>query len=267
MNPSTDMPRSLLLPTPVDQQLRFTHGNSKLPNSTMILSLPAGHTCPGANECLARVPRHGGPAVLGPYNSFVCYAASQERYRKTVRDVRWRNLDILAKYHNPIGMAAELFTAFFHQHRSYTRRVRLFESGDAFSRSLSEGITMFAREIQPLVVYLYTKNLPVWIDLDIPSNLYITASWGGRYDGSLIPRHFPRNARVVQDEAEAAEIGIPIDFDDSHAYTGEPHAFAHLVHGWQPAGTPAADAINRRRKAGRFTGYGSTFSPAQHAPL
>jgi hypothetical protein len=92
---------------------------------------------------------------------------------------------------------------------------------------------------------------------DIPANLRITASWGGRFD-HLIPDHFPRSARVVQTAQEACNLGLPLDFDDSYAYQDEPVHFAHLVHGWQPKGSDAANAINQRRAAGEFTGYGAS---------
>ncbi|MEB3320399.1 MAG: hypothetical protein VKI63_05620 [Cyanobium sp.] len=245
----------LLLPAAPDQLVRFTHGNSKLPNSTMVLSFPAGHTCPGAKDCLTRVARHGGPAWTAPDLQFACYAASQERYRATVRNLRWRNFDLLA----PLNYGAiwrHLATAAFQQQRSYTRRIRFFESGDAWSRDMAHAVVLFAETVRPMVVYLYTKALPFWIGLSIPDNLRITASWGGRHD-ELIPGHFPRSARVVQDVSTARSLGLPLDFDDSFAYAEKPVHFAHLVHGWQPAGSPAAKAINTRRSAGEFTGYGS----------
>lgn len=252
----------LLLPAAPDQLVRFTHGNSKLPTSTMILSFPAGHTCPGARDCLTRVPRHGGPAWTTSDLQFACYAASQERYRATVRDLRWRNFDLLA----PLNYGAiwrHLVTAAFQQQRSYTKRIRFFESGDAWSRDMAHAIVLFAETVRPKTVYLYTKALPFWIGLSIPSNLRITASWGGRYDELIQSGHFPRSARVVQDVATARNLGLPLDFDDSFAYAEEPVHFAHLVHGWQPAGSPAAAAINIRRAAGEFTGYGASHRVPQ----
>lgn len=254
----------LLLPAASDQLVRFTHGNSKLPNSTMILSLPAGHTCPGAKECLTRVPRHGGPAWTSPELQFACYAASQERYRATVRDLRWRNFDLLAPLDYD-GIWRHLATAAFQQQRSYTERIRFFESGDAFNQEVAKGIILFAHSVKPMIVYCYTKALPFWIDMPTPDNLRITASWGGRYD-HLIADHFPRSARVVQDVATASSLGLPLDFDDSLAYQDEPVHFAHLVHGWQPKGSPALEAINTRRAAGEFTGYGASHRIPQPLP-
>jgi hypothetical protein len=254
-----------LIDRPDDRLVRWTHGNSKLPNSTMILSLPAGHSCPGALACHTRVPRHGGSAITGPDLQFACYAASQERYRRTVRDLRWANFDALALQDARTCLEI-LATSFFRQHRGYTQRVRFFESGDCFSAALAEAIVCFALAVQPMVVYLYTKNLPVWLRWlqDLPPNLRITASWGGRYD-DLIDGLFDRSARVVQNEAEARSLSLPVDFDDSLAYGDTPLHFAHLVHGWQPKGSAAGEAINERRRRGEFTGYGSTFTPSHQA--
>jgi hypothetical protein len=222
----------------------------------MIFSLPAGHTCPGAKDCFTRVSRNGGSAWTAPGLNFACYAAAVERYRTNVRDLRWRNLDLLAPL-DSLDITANLATAFLNQRRSYTERVRFFESGDAFKPELAAAITTFAWTIKPMVVYLYTKALPFWIGQDIPANLRITASWGGRFD-HLIADHFPRSARVVQTEAEARSLALPLDFDDSYAYQDEPVHFAHLVHGWQPKGSTALAAINQRRAAGEFTGYGAS---------
>ena len=254
-----------LIDCPDQRLVRWTHGNSKLPTSTMILSLPAGHSCPGAQACLTRVPRHGGSAWTGPDLKYACYAASAERYRSTVRNLRWANFDALAQQ-DARSCLQILATSFYRQRRSYTERVRFFESGDAFSAALAEAIVDFALVVHPMVVYLYSKNLPVWLSWlqDLPPNLRITASWGGRYD-DLIPGLFERSARVVQNAEEALDLSLPVDFDDSLAYQDDPVHFAHLVHGWQPKGCAAAEAINERRRRGEFTGYGSTFTPSTHA--
>lgn len=222
----------------------------------MIFSLPAGHSCPGAKDCFTRVSRNGGSAWTTPDLRFACYASSQERYRANVRNLRWKNLDLLAPL-SATEIMRHLVTAFFQQRRSYTERVRFFESGDAFKRDLATGIVHFAWTVQPLIVYLYSKALPFWIGQDLPPNLRITASCGGRYD-DLIADHFPRSARVVQTEAEARSLGLHLDFDDHYAYQDEPCNFAHLVHGWQPKGTGAQAAINQRRKVGAFTGYSAS---------
>lgn len=249
----------LLAHQPDKGLLEFSHGNAKLPNSTMLFSLPAGHTCPGALTCLTFADRFTGRIKDGPHAEFRCYAALAET-RPTVRDMRWRNLDRLVGL-NPQQITDLLIASIMASTRRYTQRVRLFESGDCFSTAFRDGILGAAKGLPHLVLYFYTKNLPLWIDakrerlLLLPDNLFITASWGGRFD-RLIKPFFPRNSRVVFDQAEADRLGLPIDHTDELAYDARPQAFAHLLHGVPKAGTPAAEAMKTRRRLGQFTGYG-----------
>jgi len=108
--------------------------------------------------------------------------------------------------------------------------------------------------------YAYTKSLGMWLALQdlIPSNFYLTASHGGTLD-YLIPKHpdvFKRVSHVVYTEEQAAELDLEIDHDDSHCFGDKP--FALLVHGSQPAGSEAMQAISQRKKEGGFVGYGKT---------
>jgi hypothetical protein len=241
--------------------LEFSHGNAKLPNSTMIFSLPAGHTCPGALTCLSKADQASGKLSDGPHTLFRCYAASQET-RPSVRLKRWRNLDRLTGL--PTDALSELLAhSIAAQRRLYTQRVRWFGSGDCFSTALRDALIETARQID-LTFYFYTKNLPLFLDgdqaLQLPGNLLLTASWGGRFDHLIERGLFPRNARVVMDHAEAEERGLPLDFDDSWAYNPQAQAFAHLVHGTQPVGSASGAAIAERRRQGLFTGYSKTNS-------
>jgi hypothetical protein len=85
--------------------------------------------------------------------------------------------------------------------------------------------------------------------------MYLTASAGGNLD-SLLTRYahiFKRIAYVVYDEAQAVDLNLSIDCDDSHCFGDKP--FALLVHGVQRKGSDASKAIATRRKAGQWTGY------------
>mgnify|MGYP005723946765 CR=1 FL=1 len=62
-----------------------------------------------------------------------------------------------------------------------------------------------------------------------------------------------RKAVVVFSEAEAAELGLEIDHDDSHAGEGT-QSFALLIHGQQKAGSEASIAQKALRQKG-WTGY------------
>lgn len=238
----------------------FSHGNAKLPDSTLIFSIPAGHTCPGANLCLSKASRLTGKIADGPNTVFRCYAASEEARFPSVRDSRWRNLDLIRSL-PPLELGAGLTLSIAAARSHKTTHVRWFGSGDCFSAALRDSIISCAETFPELVHYLYSKNLPLWLDgttlRSLPSNLFLTASHGGRFDYLLQQGLFPRTARVVLNQEEADRLGLPVDFNDSYAYDPLPTHFAHQVHSTQPAGSEAGKAIRARAKAGHFVGYSS----------
>ena len=61
-----------------------------------------------------------------------------------------------------------------------------------------------------------------------------------------------REAVVVFSEEEAQELGLEIDTDDTHAasYGGD---FALLIHGTQPKGTEAAQALKTLKGKGSYS--------------
>jgi hypothetical protein len=119
---------------------------------------------------------------------------------------------------------------------------------------------MVAQERSQQKFYAYTKSLGMWYNLRdfIPSNFYLTASFGGTLDYLIFkyPNVFQRVAYVVYTEKDAATQGLEIDHDDSHCLGDKP--FALLVHGSQRAGSDASQAIFQRKKNGGFVGYGKS---------
>lgn len=95
------------------------------------------------------------------------------------------------------------------------------------------------------------------LELESIEYLILTASYGGTHD-RLIAEHSLKSARVVFSVAEAAELGLPIDHDDSNAWSHS-KSFALLLHGTQKAGTPAAKALSALRASG-FKGYSKKHS-------
>ena len=77
----------------------------------------------------------------------------------------------------------------------------------------------------------------------------LTASRGGHHD-ELIDAEDLKCAEVVFSEEEAAEKELEIDHDDSHAAYGD-ESFALLIHGTQPKGSEASQALQKLRKAGK----------------
>jgi hypothetical protein len=81
-------------------------------------------------------------------------------------------------------------------------------------------------------------------------NFLVTASYGGKYD-QLISQLELRSAKVVFTEAEAKKL--PIDHNDNHAATIGGN-FALLLHGQQPAKSPASRALQTLKNNG-ISGY------------
>ena len=65
-----------------------------------------------------------------------------------------------------------------------------------------------------------------------------------------------RSAKVVFSEAEAAELGLEIDHDDSHAAKPSlrDNSFALLIHGTQPKGSAASVALKELKGQGSYSG-------------
>lgn len=253
---------------PTSDLLIFSSGNAKLDAAIDHISLPAGWSCPGARECLARaVERDEGWRIEdGREAAFRCFAASEEARYGNVREARWHNLDMLRKHAGEgdheaqvAGMARLILTSLPVRERvfdlsidgrAYKSVVRVHVAGDFFSQAYFDAWLAVCRERPDVLFYGYTKSLNFWVRrLDvIPSNFVLTASRGGRHD-DLIGRYGLRTARVVFSPQEAADLSLEIDSDDSHAMRRGAD-FALLIHGSQAKGTAAARAWSAIQRSG-----------------
>jgi hypothetical protein len=100
----------------------------------------------------------------------------------------------------------------------YAGVVRIHDSGDFYSQDHFDSWCEVARRRPWTRLYGYSKSLPFWVAQlgDVPANLVLTASRGGRYD-HLIDKHQLRYAQAVFSEREAEELGLAIDHDDALA--------------------------------------------------
>jgi hypothetical protein len=181
-----------------------------------------------------------------------------EARHTSVRNSRWSNFNALR------GKSREEMTRLILDSLSpFCGVVRIHDSGDFFSHDYLDAWLDVARQRPRTLFYHYTKSLRFWVnrlaeigDGHTPGtvpNFVPTASRGGRDDG-LIEQHSLRSAVVVFSEQEAEEKGLQIDHDDSHAMRhGED--FALLIHGSQPKGSEAGQAVQRLREQGTY-GYG-----------
>ena len=195
------------------------------------LDLLSGYTCPFAKACLSKaVTQPDGKRKIqdGVDNEFRCFSASQEVQYTNVYNSRKHNMDTLRRLHLN-DMIHEL-------NQSMPKNLgicRIHVAGDFFTKSLT-----------------YWLKYREWIEqLD---NFVLTASYGGRND-ELIEAENLRSAKVVFSEAEAYELDI--DHDDSHAARPslKDQDFALLIHGTQPKGTEAAEALKELKGKGSYS--------------
>ena len=89
--------------------------------------------------------------------------------------------------------------------------------------------------------YCYSKSLNLFLEVLLPNNFYMVASYGGRYDHLIDTGYFPKYSKVVFSEDEAKRLGLEIDKDDSLCFGNKP--FALLLHGMQEKGSEAGEAL------------------------
>lgn len=239
----------------IKNKLSFGDANSKLKKLEVALqakvitfSLPSGFACPGALDCLSRANRKTGFITDGEQTQFRCFQASAEAIYKPLREMVWRNFEAIKAHGNDYSAIADLIhgslPAFFNV-------CRIHIGGDFFNQAYFDAWLEVAKRNPSRKFYAYTKSLNFWLTRknEIPANLILTASRGGRFD-NLIDAHGFKCSEVVFSEAEAEAKGLEIDHDDSHALGNK--SFALLLHGTQPKGTKAGEAlkaINKTKKS------------------
>lgn len=238
------------------RHLRFGLGNAKLGKTVATFDIPAGWTCCGSRDCGDKVDPQTAKLIPNPNAKFRCFAANSELIFPTVRTKRWNNFNLI-RLHKTENEIAKLITVSLFADSKATKApiVRIHTSGDFFNQSYFNAWLKVAKAMPEKTFYAYTKSLKFWVAKlgEIPANFHLTASYGGKND-DLIEKFNLKNVKVVFSLEEAKEKGLEIDHDDSHAFDPDCHEFALLIHGTQPAGTPAMKAIMKLRKKG-IMGY------------
>jgi hypothetical protein len=231
-------------------KLKFNRGNAKLGKHIFTFSLPAGHSCPFALECLSKAGRNGEGIKDGKHTRFRCFAASSEAQYDVVREQRWGNFELLK------GLSVAAMTNLIDASLPPKAKIiRIHVSGDFFSQAYFDAWLKVCERYPERIFYAYTKSVKFWINRlgSIPKNLKLNASRGGTHD-SLIEEHSLKSAEVVFSYEEARNKGLKIDHDDSLAYSKD-KPFALLIHGTQPAGSMASKALSALKLQG-WNGYG-----------
>jgi hypothetical protein len=233
--------------------LKFSKGNAKLIGIPS-LSLLAGHSCPQANLCKAKVNLVTRKLEDGPEQVYRCFSASQEVLFKETFNQRKHNFDLLRNLKTADEMAALIQASLPNPKKKI---IRLHVSGDMFNEQYFLAWIKIANDNPNLLFYTYTKSLALWVKNKniIPTNLKLTASKGGRQD-NLIDEHNLKYVQVVSTPEEAEQLGLPLDKDDSNAYMHD-KSFALLIHGTQKAGSDMSKAKSALRQRG-ITGYQRT---------
>ena len=206
------------------------------------VSLLSGHTCPFAHSCMAKVDKVTRKIVDGKFAIHRCFSTSNEAAFPTVYNARKYNTDLMQS----CKTEDEIYQLLDFSIRKSFDPFRIHIGGEFYNQLYFDAWLKFAFDNPYRVFYAYTKSLPYWINRleEIPSNLSLTASYGGRAD-NLIAEHNLKSAIVVNHPDEAERLQLEIDHDDSHAIANDNKSFALLIHGTQPAGTISADAIKR----------------------
>ena len=241
-------------------KLKFGDPNAKLKKMIkkvgLVLktfTLPAGHTCPAAKDCFSRADRETGKVTDGPDTVFRCFMASAEARSPSLRKLVWHNLELIKEALKRDAQAG--FENMPHTSQLINKSLpkkfdimRVHVGGDYFNVKYLQAWIEVAKLNPDKVFYSYSKSLHLFKQFALPENLVLTASRGGKHD-DLIDLHGWKEALVVYSEEEAAERGLEIDHDDTHAAFGEEN-FALLIHGTQPAGSMASQALQAiKRKA------------------
>ncbi len=232
--------------------LKFGKGNAKLGKNVYTFSLPSGFTCPGANECLSKSDKITGKITDGKQTKFRCFSASQEALYKNVREQRWYNFELLRNLDN-----TRMVNIIHDSIPKKANIIRIHVAGDFFNQDYFDAWISVAELNETKLFYFYTKSLNSWINrLDIVGrgnkpgsvpNFVPTASFGGRHD-HLIDEYKLRYAKVVYTEKEAR--ALEIDHDDTHAMK-HGKSFALLLHGTQPKGSDASNALQVLKAQGK----------------
>jgi hypothetical protein len=230
----------------------YLQGNRKIYS----LDLLSGWSCPHAKDCLSKaIVQDNGKRKIkdGRHTQFRCFSASQEVQYTNVYNSRKHNFDLLRNLH--FEDMVELINGSLPKNAGI---VRIHVAGDFFSRQYLDAWYIVALRNPKILFYAYTKSLRFWVGgvTEMPTlhNFVLTASYGGR-DDHMIDEFNLRSAKVVFSEAEAAELELEIDHDDSHAAKPSlrDQDFALLIHGTQPAGSEASTALKKLKGKGSYS--------------
>lgn len=256
--------------------LTISKPNAKIPHWNF--NLPAGFTCPFADKCLSKADRQTGKIKDAEDIDFRCFAASTESSFPSVRKSRWNNFEALKTIGigNVEGMKKAIVASIENQLPRSEKVFRIHVGGDFFNKSYLDAWIEIAKHYPDITFYTYSKSIPYFLGTNLPKNLIVTFSKGGKND-ELIDKLGLKFSVVVNSEDEAKNYvwydkegqkhtGLEIDHDDSHAWKND-KPFALLLHGIQPKGSKAAEALKKLGGVGGKSSYGTKSKEDKKVPL
>ena len=193
--------------------MKFIKKNKYYTGIVFEYNLPSGHTCPFAEQCLVKVDKVTGK-FIDKSKEYKCYSATAERF-PAVRKSRWDNFEFVKQNNTPIIP-------------NDCKAVRIHASGDFFNQQYFNMWINICNKNPNIEFWAYTKSINYWINQinNIPDNLVLTASYGGKYD-NLISEYNLKNVKVYKN-INNVPLGIPIDYNDDLARNKNIKEFALL---------------------------------------
>ena len=193
--------------------MKFIKKNKYYTGIVYEFNLPSGYSCPFAEQCLVKVDKVTGK-FINKSKQYKCYSASSERF-PAVRKSRWDNYEYVKMKNIPIIP-------------DDCKAIRIHASGDFFSQEYFNMWINICNKNPNIEFWAYTKSINYWINQinNIPDNLVLTASYGGKYD-NLISEYNLKNVKVYKN-INNVPLGIPIDYNDNLARNKNIKEFALL---------------------------------------
>lgn len=193
--------------------MKFIKKNKYYTGIVYEFNLPSGYSCPFAEQCLVKVDKVTGK-FINKSKQYKCYSASAKRF-PAVRKSRWDNYEYVKMKNIPIIP-------------DDCKAIRIHASGDFFSQEYFDMWIKICNKNPNIEFWAYTKSINYWINQinNIPDNLVLTASYGGKYD-NLISEYNLKNVKVYKN-INNVPLGIPIDYNDDLARNKNIKEFALL---------------------------------------
>ncbi len=167
--------------------------NSKLKKDNIFsFNLEAELTCFGAKDCI-------------PY----CYAAKNFWLMPSTKKALTKRLELSKRDDFALNMVIDII-------EKQAQHVRIHASGDFYNREYVQKWFTICEALPHVIFYAYTKSLPLFIGENLPNNLTIIYSYGGKFDHMIDPSK-DRHAKIFTEQVP--EKYIDASHSDLNAIT------------------------------------------------